>query len=354
MERLKNLLPRQLGNGWDTCKFHEQLHVIENIMLFGAHVHVHTGPSEHNHIENAKKPAKWTQMRRQTFDLQLANRVVDKYILSHAMALMFPEVYNNDDEPVPTDQSMDIVTKLGYHASKYSIDVILQASGEVEASLNLKGELQKPECTKMFDNDLLATIVNHFIEEIEGDILRDGITIHGCTEVIRENTTFRAHPSFLNNGPWYDYVMVAWEQNLEDDETNSVRDQLEEHIFNKDTNTITSSTLCPAELVTFVWINENKIYAVIHSCHEQNSRNSVITYCWCREYVNETHGEVQVQNELINIRDTSHDNTEGLKRLLRVVDANTIEKHTLCVPFHDKSKFVIQIADQTKWANCFM
>ena len=51
------LIPRMVGNNWHIAKIHEQLHVAENILLYGAHENVHTGQQEHNHIENTKKPS---------------------------------------------------------------------------------------------------------------------------------------------------------------------------------------------------------------------------------------------------------------------------------------------------------
>lgn len=51
-------MPRTQGNKWEICKIYEQLHVAENINFYGAHHNVHTGPQEHNHIDNTKKPSK--------------------------------------------------------------------------------------------------------------------------------------------------------------------------------------------------------------------------------------------------------------------------------------------------------
>ena len=53
------------------------------ILLFGAHRNMHTGPQEHNHIENTKKPSERMQKRKAEFDLQIANRLVDKYVIDH-------------------------------------------------------------------------------------------------------------------------------------------------------------------------------------------------------------------------------------------------------------------------------
>ena len=71
LKEIITLIPRSTGNNWEIVKFHEQLHVPENIDLFGAHRNVHTGPQERNHIQNTKKPSKQVQRNKLTFDWEL-------------------------------------------------------------------------------------------------------------------------------------------------------------------------------------------------------------------------------------------------------------------------------------------
>jgi hypothetical protein len=42
------------GNGWQTVKHHKQNHVPDDIDSLGTHQNYHTGPLEHNHIDNIK------------------------------------------------------------------------------------------------------------------------------------------------------------------------------------------------------------------------------------------------------------------------------------------------------------
>lgn len=67
--QLKTLFPCSKGCQWRIPKLHEQLHIAFLILLFGAHRNVHTGPQEHNHIENAKKPSEQTQKCKAIFEL---------------------------------------------------------------------------------------------------------------------------------------------------------------------------------------------------------------------------------------------------------------------------------------------
>ena len=88
LKKLKQLFPRSTGSQWNIPKIHEQLHIAYNIHLWGSHRNVHTGPQEHNHIENTKKLCNRTQKRKAVFDSQLANLLVDGYIINHTQNMM--------------------------------------------------------------------------------------------------------------------------------------------------------------------------------------------------------------------------------------------------------------------------
>ena len=77
LSQLVALWPQECGQGWQTAKHHEQMHVPDDIEAYGAHQNYHTGPSEHNHIDNIKKMAKITQNRKSVSDWQIANRRAD-------------------------------------------------------------------------------------------------------------------------------------------------------------------------------------------------------------------------------------------------------------------------------------
>ena len=48
-------MTRTQSNNSENGKIHKQLHLAENINCYGAHHNIHTGPQEHNHIDNTKK-----------------------------------------------------------------------------------------------------------------------------------------------------------------------------------------------------------------------------------------------------------------------------------------------------------
>ena len=73
LNQIKSLWPRTEGQGWDIPKFHEQLHIPDNILQNGAPSGSHSGPLKHNHIQLVKRPSKKTQKRRKflIFKLQI-------------------------------------------------------------------------------------------------------------------------------------------------------------------------------------------------------------------------------------------------------------------------------------------
>jgi len=74
LKGLLTLWPRSIKAGWELPKFHEQLHVPDDIERNGAPSNSHSGPTEHNHIEFVKNPAKRTQRRLVNLDQQIAER----------------------------------------------------------------------------------------------------------------------------------------------------------------------------------------------------------------------------------------------------------------------------------------
>ena len=59
----------------------------------------------------------------------------------------------------------------------------------------------------------LPELIRNWFDSMHGGI--ENLEVH--TELVRydqvtgESQKFRAHPNYLNNGPWYDYVMISYE-----------------------------------------------------------------------------------------------------------------------------------------------
>src|SRR6476620_687685 len=188
-------------------KWHEQQHIADNIDTFGAHRNLHTGSAEHNHIENAKKPSERTQKRKDVFDLQIANRLVDKYVIEHTCTKILKQqatisMFEEAESPALAEEST-------HFAAKFVVKMIHNI---VTKKCDLTYDWVTPSMKgKVINRQLLKTIRNLFFNTLVFEEQLQGIKVQGLTEYTRQGITFRCHPNYRNEGPWYVYAMVAWE-----------------------------------------------------------------------------------------------------------------------------------------------
>jgi len=110
---LQKLWPCVRGNGWSIPKFHEQLHIPDDIDHHGAPSNTHTGPTEHHHITFIKNLAKRTQKRQDKLDQQIAQHYKESVIIDTAYtSVMFHKQNTNTTNNV-TNKSPTSVCKLG-------------------------------------------------------------------------------------------------------------------------------------------------------------------------------------------------------------------------------------------------
>lgn len=175
------------------------------------------------------------------------------------------------------------------------------------------------------------------------------------TEYKRHGITFRCHPNYKNEGPWYDYVLVAWDNpsnatySKEQANMDDNREVLDDPVMTEEKDKTSNVLLIPAKIICFVQdINEN-YFTVIHSCHENSANMSVITYRWQLEY----EGESAVWHNL-HPHDCLMDAID-LTPIYHVVSVETLQKHCLMIPYKSggRSQFLMQVVDQHKWANSF-
>ena len=84
LDRFKRTINRTHGNALKIIKFHLPLHLVEDILQFGAPENSNTGPSESNHKTKCKHPARNTQRRADTFDLQSSRGMCDGMVICRA------------------------------------------------------------------------------------------------------------------------------------------------------------------------------------------------------------------------------------------------------------------------------
>ena len=106
-----------------------------------------------------------------------------------------------------------------------------------------------------------------------------------------------------------------------------------------------SSDPCTAEDI-FYFGNEEQNYAVIHSCHENFKKHSVLSNLWVKEYQNDTPASLRSMDAYGDENDCS------IKvPLLRVIMCEAIHSHCLLMPVNDSSQHVIHINCTSTWAD---
>jgi hypothetical protein len=88
LSKLLRLWPRDLGQGWEKAKVHEQLRIPDDIEHNGAPAGWHSGPMENNHIATVKNFSSQTNYHRETLDAQIGSRNAESLIINMACQTM--------------------------------------------------------------------------------------------------------------------------------------------------------------------------------------------------------------------------------------------------------------------------
>ncbi len=320
----------------------------ENIELYGAHRNVHTGPQEHNHIDNVKRPGRRSQKRKALFDLQISDRLVDRLVIDYTHQTIHQSQYENEIAARVENDST-------HHAAKFAVNVALdQNTGNIELDYHWITVSQKD---KGQDEALLKWIVELFFKPLPLDQQTKGLHLCCHTEYSRQDVTFRCHPNYKNEGAWYDYVLVAWDNPNNKKYSTSRRktsldcneEFLDVPVITQEKETSSNVLLIPAKLLCFVQDDNDNYFAVVHLCHEHFVKMSVLTYRWQLEYE-----ETKVATQMFHPHECNVDASE-LTPIYHAVSVNSIQQHCLMLPYDTKGKsqFMMQVIDQHKWASSF-
>ena len=94
------MTPRVDGAGWQISKFHELLHLIRYILMFGVPGNFDTAVNEHHHGVGVKVSAEKTSKQKISFDKQMATCCYEDLVLSSVTGLftlcnLFEEEHND-------------------------------------------------------------------------------------------------------------------------------------------------------------------------------------------------------------------------------------------------------------------
>ena len=188
VNRLKRLFPRSTGSQWKIPKIHEQMHIAYNIHLYGSHQNIHTGPQEHNHIENTKKPSRCTQKRKYTFDHQLGTCLAEKYVVVYTQNQIKCQQSNLKVPSLSFKSLKEARTKCTQMASKFEVHMKCDLCTN---SINVEYQwITKSKNKQELSQALLKLIVTHFMHPLPKLQQLNGITVFCLTKYSCEGQTY--------------------------------------------------------------------------------------------------------------------------------------------------------------------
>lgn len=266
---LKLLWPRHTGNEWIKAKFHEMLHVPDDIERHGAPMNTHTGPTEHNHIFHVKRPVRNTQKRRDVLDHQIALRMSETHVINTAHDRMTYDYRGRNHAFREVKQ--DHISGISSNGSKRVYSIRIDGSRNIiEVPAQAPVWMSKPVCQQIADG-------------LHGQAPADALRFTLYSEYRRCGELFRAHPSYRRGLPWYDWVMLRWERPPSDRRRyNRSRYPSGVH-YGDDEETAKLHNYAPARILGFLSGGESETgetLMVVQSCSFFYKRQTVFTTEW--------------------------------------------------------------------------
>ena len=309
---LKRLWPRRMGNAWKKAKFHEPLHVPDDIERNGAPGNTHTGPSEHNHIFHVKRPVRNTQRRRAVLDGQLGRRMSETYVIDTSLQRMTFDYGSVLASPGGDHREVDGITR---HASKFTFEFHRGADGRFRVSGG---------CTPTWLSS--AAVIYRILEGQPEEC--HSITIY--SEYRRLGELFRAHPGYRGGQPWYDWVVLRWERDP-NERTRYNRSNFPSNVHYGDTPyEAKKHNYAPAKILGFIQTRSNaSTLAIVQSCQYYYKRHTVFTTQWRLE-------------------------DKGGANGIHVVDVDSFVRPCLMLPEVEEAGIFQEIWSPERWASEFL
>ena len=269
LHQIISLWPREEGQGWNIAKFHEQIHVPDDIFYNGRPQGTHSGPVEHNHIQMVKRPSTRTQKRRTVLDKQLALRLYESSLVNSAQERM---------------ESYRLTIPLNQHTGQDGDGISMLASKatmRVEYD-GINGRAVRHAGNLTLEDVAMEYIVEDYIKNIWSISPTDPPSSHLLnyfSEYIYNGTTYRSHSNYRGNGPWYDWVMIRWKRT---DGVTWSNDEAEKcHVrFGDSVHKCKRYFYCPGQVLAFTNPKPGVFHAIVKCCEFAFEKGSIFSTQW--------------------------------------------------------------------------
>ena len=259
MEMCVDNIPLSKTKTWKFPKFHELLHIIDNMERFGAPINYCAQRPESLLIPVAKHPGRRAQKRHDgsAFELQSAQR------LSYSLMInaVYTRIWNCADlNNTSADKTATIDSDNTVSATHTNNATFATLISDLQTGYQLRWHTKTNVALMHLPDTLLGFVCFHF-----------GSNVRLCTELHHNNATYRCHPSYQSGGPLYDWFN-ATKSNLLTNKSTTFPCQLMAVVVTKDVQPYNlvvkrGATTTGIQSVLFTeWLMADD-YDIIHPCH---------------------------------------------------------------------------------------
>ena len=214
MDMCVHQIPSNKEHAWNLPKFHELLHLADDMERFGASINFSAQRPESLLIPAAKLPGRRAQKRHagSLYEIQSAQRLADTFIIN----VMFDKLFDTDTELSPATDAADGDINSTHSASR-SVPIYSSTGRATFVSIsrqqNASAGGRCPETRYQITWSTTTSVDKLHLSVDLLTFLCDtfGNTVRCATEYVREEYTFRCHPCYQSDGPIYDWMKVIFD-----------------------------------------------------------------------------------------------------------------------------------------------
>ena len=210
---LKNVLNRSQGNQHKLVKLHQQLHNPRQVLKDGSLLNVDGGRCESIAIHSSKNQAAISQKRAVKLNWQIANNLLDDTSIRDASILQSQLKDDCSTGELSTAEGSTADKEscaLGSHFSIFIDDpeTSTDDNGPVKIKMKWRSAKSKTGINQKISEALIRRL---YFNMSVGGCLKHTSQIKGFTEIKLDGHTYRSHPSYWGDKPWYDWAMIQWD-----------------------------------------------------------------------------------------------------------------------------------------------
>ena len=190
MQNYKTVIKRESGVQLKLSKFHEILHVVRDIQLFGPAIGYDGRPGESAH-KFTKKSAKHTQRRKGLFENQTAMRMYENLVITKA--------HNRIWKNLPDYMSDELHHKPS-HITREPYNIYVK-DNNIITSLTQR---------YTYSSNIYTRGCEYVYTELKDIVTENQMKCYSCIKV-ESVDLYRAHPCYQGSNLWFDWAYFSWE-----------------------------------------------------------------------------------------------------------------------------------------------